>query len=66
MPFNFVQIFRYFKIPHIIQKGISESVIKKMMWGTIDSRMFRTYVHLTGKDLDQELQRVFGLAPKDT
>jgi integrase/recombinase XerD len=59
-------IFRHSRITHMIQKGISESVIKKMMWGTIDSRMFRTYVHLTGKDIDQELQRVYGLAPKDT
>ncbi|MDT8358519.1 MAG: tyrosine-type recombinase/integrase, partial [Methanomicrobiaceae archaeon] len=48
-------IFRHSRITHLIREGVSESVIKLMMWGTINSKMFHTYAHLTGNDIDNEI-----------
>ncbi|HWQ66112.1 MAG TPA: site-specific integrase [Methanospirillum sp.] len=55
-------IFRHSRITHLIQQGISESVIKLMMWGTVNSQMFATYAHLTGKDIDREFFELYGLS----
>jgi len=55
-------LFRHSRITHLIQEGVSESVIKLMMWGTINSKMFQTYAHLTGSDIDSELLRAYGIA----
>ncbi len=55
-------IFRHSRITHLIQQGISESVIKLMMWGTVNSQMFATYAHLTGKDIDREFFDLYGLS----
>ena len=35
-------IFRHSRITHLIKDGVSESVIKLMMWGTINTPMFQT------------------------
>ncbi len=56
-------IFRHSRITHLIQEGVSESVIKLMMWGSINSKMFQTYAHLTGSDIDSELLRAYGITP---
>lgn len=59
-------LFRHSRITHLIQEGVSESVIKLMMWGSINSKMFQTYAHLTGSDIDTELLQVYGIAPDTT
>lgn len=56
-------IFRHSRITHLIQQGVSESVIKLMMWGSIDSKMFINYAHLTGTDIDREIYRLYGIEP---
>ena len=45
----------------MINDGVQESVIKMMMWGTVNTTMFETYAHLTGKDIDTEISRVYGI-----
>jgi site-specific recombinase XerD len=59
-------IFRHTRITHLIQQGVNESVIKLMMWGSIDSKMFSNYAHLTGNDIDREIHRLYGIDPKST
>jgi integrase/recombinase XerD len=54
-------LFRHSRITHLIQEGAKESVIKLMMWGTINTSMFRTYAHLSGRDIDAEISRLYGL-----
>ncbi|PKG31120.1 tyrosine-type recombinase/integrase, partial [Methanoregula sp.] len=53
-------IFRHSRITHLMQQGYSESVIKKMMWGNITTKMFATYAHLTDSDIDDEIARKQG------
>lgn len=54
-------LFRHSRITHLLQKGYSETIIKKMMWGNIQSTMFATYVHLTDGDIDEEVLRKQGI-----
>jgi hypothetical protein len=54
-------LFRHSRITHLIQEGVSESVIKMMMWGSVNARSFAIYTHLTGMDVDRELCRVYGI-----
>ncbi|MDD1730106.1 MAG: site-specific integrase [Methanospirillum sp.] len=56
-------IFRHSRITHLIQQGVGESVIKLMMWGSIDSKMFINYAHLTGTDIDREIFKLYGIEP---
>lgn len=58
-------IFRHSRITHLISEGMSESVIKLMMWGNINTKMFQTYAHLTGGDIDREVLGSYGIVPKD-
>lgn len=59
-------IFRHSRITHLIQQGVGESVIKLMMWGSVDSRMFISYAHLTGVDIDREICKLYGIEPTTT
>lgn len=59
-------IFRHSRITHLIQQGVNESVIKLMMWGSVDSKMFINYAHLTGKDIDREICKLYGIEPTTT
>ena len=54
-------LFRHSRITHMVQEGVSESVIKLIMWGSVHSKMLRTYAHLTGQDIERELRRVYNL-----
>lgn len=58
-------LFRHSRITHLINEGVSESVIKMMMWGSVHTNMFRTYAHLTGKDIDEELKRLYGISEEE-
>lgn len=44
--------FRHSRITHLVREGLNESVIKLMMWGDVNAEEFKTYVHLTGQDID--------------
>jgi site-specific recombinase XerD len=58
-------LFRHSRITHLITKGVSESIIKKMMWGDINSKMFATYAHLTNTDTDNEIAKLAGIITPD-
>lgn len=52
-------LFRHSRITHLINEGVSESVIKMIMWGSVHTNMFKVYAHLTGNDIDEELKRLY-------
>jgi integrase/recombinase XerD len=56
-----LHLFRHSRVTHLIQQGVSESVIKLMMWGSINTRSFATYTHLAGVDVDREIYKLYGL-----
>jgi site-specific recombinase XerD len=56
-------LFRHSRITHLIKEGVNESVIKLMMWGSVNSRQFKTYAHLTGTDIDNEILSRYGITP---
>jgi site-specific recombinase XerD len=58
-------IFRHSRITHLIQQKYPESVIKLMMWGDINSKMFHTYAHLTNADIDDAIAEKNGILPID-
>jgi site-specific recombinase XerD len=55
-------LFRHSRITHLIREGVSESVIKLMMWGNLTTDMFQTYAHLTGTDIDNEILSTYGIS----
>jgi integrase/recombinase XerD len=56
-------LFRHSRITHMLQQGYSESVIKKLMWGNLDTDMLSTYGHLTDADIDDEIAAMAGVKP---
>jgi integrase/recombinase XerD len=58
-------IFLHSRITHLIQQGFSESKIKLMMWGDINSDMFKAYAHLTNADIDNEVAQHAGITLPD-
>ena len=58
-------IFRHSRITHLIQQGVQESIIKKMMWGNITTKQFQTYAHLTDEDIENEIAQKHGIITKE-
>ena len=60
-------IFRHTRITNMIEKGIPESVIKTMMWGSLTTDMFACYAHLSNRSIDDALLEQSGIkrAEKD-
>ncbi len=54
-------IFRHSRITHMINDGVKQSMIGMMMWGSVDSEMFKAYVHLTSGNIDEEMARHAGI-----
>jgi integrase len=54
-------IFRTSRITHMINQNYQESVIKKSMWGNINTEMFATYVCLSEEDIDNEFLAKAGI-----
>ena len=59
-------LFRHSRINAMLQKGYNESIIKKTMWGNINTTMFGTYVHLVDNDIDIEVLEKQGITKRDT
>jgi integrase/recombinase XerD len=57
-------IFRHSRITHLIQEGVQESVIKLMMWGNTSTNQFQTYLHLTGKDIDDQMRNHYHMSDR--
>jgi len=58
-------LLRHSRITQMIRTGYNESIIKKVMWGDINTTMFDTYVHLTDRDIDNELLKRAGITRKE-
>ncbi|HJJ32676.1 MAG TPA: tyrosine-type recombinase/integrase [Methanocorpusculum sp.] len=54
-------IFRHSRITHLIQQGVPETYIKKMMWGTTTTNMFQTYAHIVNTNLDDCMAELHGI-----
>jgi len=54
-------IFRHSRITHLIKQKYPESVIKLMMWGDINSKMFHTYAHLSNSDIENTIAEKAGV-----
>lgn len=57
-------LFRHSRVTHLFQKGYSESTVKKMMWGNLNTSMLQTYFHLTDADIDNEILTREGIRVK--
>jgi len=57
-------LFRHSRITHLVNSGLQESVIKKMMWNNLDTQMFKTYVSLSEGDIDNALAEKAGISIK--
>lgn len=58
-------LFRKSRITHLIQQNYQESVIKKTMWGNINTDQFKTYAVLSQKDIDDEFLEKAGVRKKE-
>ena len=56
-----LHLLRHSRITHLINDGVKESMIKLMMWGSVDSEMFKAYAHLTASDIDKEVALQAGI-----
>ncbi|WP_067051279.1 tyrosine-type recombinase/integrase [Methanofollis ethanolicus] len=54
-------LFRKSRITELVKKNYQESVIKETFWANPDTQMFRTYLKLSEKDIDDEFLRKAGL-----
>jgi hypothetical protein len=54
-------IFRHTRITNLMEKNIPESIIKKMMWGSLTSDMLATYGHLVSTSTDDALLEAAGI-----
>jgi len=52
---------RHSRITHLLRAGLSESAIKRMMWGSLSSNMLANYAHLTDEDLENEYCELLGI-----
>lgn len=54
-------LFRKSRITELVRKNYQESVLKETFWANPDTSMFRTYLKLSEKDIDDEFLRRAGL-----
>jgi integrase len=59
-------IFRHSRITHLLQQGMGETAVKLMMWGSVESDMFKAYAHLTGADVNKAVLELHGIMQKKT
>lgn len=57
-------IFRHSRITHLLQQGMSESIVKRVAWGG-DSRMIERYAHLTADDVGAAAAQLAGVQPPE-
>jgi len=54
-------MFRHTRATHMIRQNFQESVIKKSLWGNLDTPMFSTYINLADDDIDAEFLKRAGI-----
>lgn len=58
-------LFRKSRATHMIRQNIQESIIKKSLWGNENTKMFRHYVVLSEKDIDNEILGKAGIRRRE-
>jgi site-specific recombinase XerD len=58
-------LFRKSRITHMVSQGYQESVVKKSMWNNLNTTMFKTYVALGEKQIDDEFLTQAGVKTKE-
>jgi len=58
-------IFRHSRATHLIRQGYGEAIVKKLLWGNLNSKMFNTYLHLVDSDVERVVAEKAGVAPKE-
>ncbi|MGI6180382.1 tyrosine-type recombinase/integrase [Butyricicoccus intestinisimiae] len=57
---------RHARVTHLSAEGLSESVIKLMIWGDVGTSMLGRYQHLSNQDIDRQVREMYGLAEKNS
>ena len=57
-------LFRHSRATHLIRQGYGEAIIKKLLWGNLDTEMFSVYLHLTDSDVERVVAEKAGIAPR--
>ncbi|MGB7789465.1 tyrosine-type recombinase/integrase [Methanoregula sp.] len=57
-------IFRHTRATHLIRQGYGEAIVKKLLWGNLNSKMFSTYLHLVDSDVERVIAEKAGVAPR--
>ncbi|MFA4850210.1 MAG: tyrosine-type recombinase/integrase [Methanoregula sp.] len=58
-------IFRHTRATILIRQGYGEAIVKKMLWGNLDSKMFSTYLHLVDSDVERVVAEKAGVITKE-
>ncbi|MFA5408746.1 MAG: tyrosine-type recombinase/integrase [Bacilli bacterium] len=57
---------RHARVTHLAADGYSETVIKLMIWGDVNTPMLRAYLHLSNQDIDREFAEKHGFVDPTT
>jgi len=58
-------LFRHSRATHLIRQGYGEVIIKKLLWGNLDTDMFSVYLHLTDSDVERVVAEKAGVIQKE-
>jgi integrase len=56
-------LLRHSRITNLMKAGTNESIIKKIAWGSLSTKMMGTYLHLADADIEAEMARLAGVEP---
>lgn len=54
-------LFRHARATAMIRENIQESIIKQTLWNNLDTKMFKVYMSLGEKDIDNEMLKHMGI-----
>jgi len=58
-------IFRHTRATILIRQGYGEAIVKKLLWGNLNSKMFSTYLHLVDSDVERVIAEKAGIITKE-
>ena len=58
-------IFRHSRATDLIRQGYGEAIVKKLLWGNLNSKMFNTYLHLVDADVERVVAEKTGVIQKE-
>jgi integrase/recombinase XerD len=58
-------LFRHSRATTLIRQGYGEAIVKKILWGNLNSKMFNTYLHLVDQDVEKVIAEKHGIIPKE-